>query len=118
MTPGLLYKYVTAKRALACLPEVGDGALRATQPVALNDPFECHVWKPFIERDLAEGNQRLANVLTELHETVPVTKEQVAEAQDAYGSMYMRELLAQQMSRRLGIISFATDPLHPVDLTA
>lgn len=114
MTPGLLYKYVTAKRALACLPEVGDGALRATQPVALNDPFECHVWKPFIDRDLAEGNQRLANVLTELHETVPVTKEQVAEAQDAYGSMYMRELLAQQMSRRFGIISFATDPLHPV----
>ena len=114
MTHGLLYKYVTTTRALACLPDVGDGALRATQPVALNDPFECHVWKPFVEKDPAEGNKKLAHVLTELHETVPVTPEQVAQARDAHGSMYMRELLAQQMSRRFGIISFATDPHHPL----
>ena len=58
MTPSLLYKYVTAERALACLPEVGDGALRATQPTALNDPFECHVVKTFVERDRAEGNEK------------------------------------------------------------
>ena len=54
--PRLLYKYVTADRASTCLPEVGDGALRATQPAALNDPFECHVVKTFVERDVAEGN--------------------------------------------------------------
>ena len=36
----LLYKYVSAERALTCLPEIGDGTLRATQPSALNDPFE------------------------------------------------------------------------------
>ena len=36
-----LSKYVTARRALTCIPEVGDGTLRATQPAALNDPFEC-----------------------------------------------------------------------------
>jgi len=41
--PEYLYKYVSAKRALSCLPEVGDGSLRATQPAALNDPFECHI---------------------------------------------------------------------------
>ena len=40
---GILYKYVTGKRALHCIPEVGDGTLRATQPAALNDPFECAV---------------------------------------------------------------------------
>ena len=36
----VLYKYVTAQRALTCIPELGDGTLRATQPAALNDPFE------------------------------------------------------------------------------
>ena len=39
----VLYKYMTSERALTCLPEVGDGTLRATQPAALNDPFECAV---------------------------------------------------------------------------
>ncbi len=114
MIPSLLYKYVTAERALACLPEVGDGALRATQPTALNDPFECHIAKIFVETDRAGGNEELAHVLTELHKTVPVTPEDVAQARDTFGSMYMRELLAQQMSRRFGIVSFATDPCHPL----
>ena len=112
--PSLLYKYVTAERALACLPEMGDGTLRATQPVALNDPFECHMQQMFVERDLAEGNAKLARVLTELHKTVPVTPDDVASARDRYGSLYMRELFAQQVSRRFGIISFATDPCHPL----
>ena len=35
----ILYKYVTAQRALTCIPELGDGTLCATQPAALNDPF-------------------------------------------------------------------------------
>ena len=35
-----LYKYMIAERVLTCLPEVGDGTLRATQPATLNDPFE------------------------------------------------------------------------------
>lgn len=112
--PTLLYKYVTAKRALACLPEVGDGALRATQPAALNDPFECHIWQTFVEQDLAEGNAKLAQVLTELHKTVPVTPNEVSRARDRYGSLYIRELFARQMSRRFGIISFATDPFNPL----
>ena len=114
MTPNVLYKYVTAERALACLPEVGDGALRATQPTALNDPFECHTLKVFVEEDRAEGDKKLASVLTELHKTVPVTPEEVDQARDAYGSMYMRELLVRQMSLRFGIISFAIDPFHPL----
>ena len=28
----VLYKYVRSERALTCIPEVGDGTLRATQP--------------------------------------------------------------------------------------
>ena len=41
--PRTLYKYMTAQRALNCIPEVGDRAPHATQPAALNDPFECAV---------------------------------------------------------------------------
>ena len=32
----LVFEYVSAERAMSCLPEVGDGALRATQPTSLN----------------------------------------------------------------------------------
>ena len=112
--PRLLYKYVTADRALTCLPEVGDGALRATQPAALNDPFECHVVKIFVERDVGDGNAEFARILTKLHELAPVTPAEVAEARRVYGSLYMRELLARQLSQRFGIVSFAADPLNPL----
>ena len=40
-TPEILYKFLPAERALDALPELSDGALRATPPGALNDPFEC-----------------------------------------------------------------------------
>ena len=112
--PRLLYKYVPADRALTCLPEVGDGALRATQPAALNDPFECHVVKTFVEPDVAEGNAEFARILTKLHELAPVSPAEVGEARRVYGSLYMRELLARQLSRRYGIVSFAADPFNPL----
>ena len=54
----LLFKYVSADPALTCLPEIGDGALRATQPAALNDPFECMMKKKFMETDRESGNSR------------------------------------------------------------
>ena len=50
----ILYKYVTANRALTCIPEVGDGTLRATQPAALNDPFECAVAVAYVIPDASE----------------------------------------------------------------
>ena len=112
--PQLLYKYVTADRALTCLPEVGDGALRATQPGALNDPFECHVVKIFVEKDVSEGDAEFASILTKLHELAPVTPVDVAEARRVYGSLYMRELLARQLSLRFGIVSFAAVPFDPL----
>ena len=37
----ILYKYVSAEQVQTCLPEVGDGTLRATQPSVLNDPLQC-----------------------------------------------------------------------------
>ena len=39
--PKILYKYMSAERALLVFPESGNGTLRVTQPATLNDPFEC-----------------------------------------------------------------------------
>ena len=73
----ILYKYVSSDRALTCIPEVGDGTLRATQPAALNDPFECAVMTPYIFPNEAEENRDLADVLTRINESKPVTEEDV-----------------------------------------
>ena len=109
-----LYKYVSAERALTCLPEVGDGALRATQPAALNDPFECSVTRTFVEMDERSGNRELAAILTGIHPTSPVSEIDIMEARSKHGSLYLRELLSRQLSQRFGIVSFASDPRHPL----
>ena len=110
----LLYKYVSAEQALICLPDIGDGTLRATPPAALNDPFECAVMKPFVDRNEIEGNRRLSEVLTSINRTTPVSEADVKKARDDYGSLYLRELLSRQLSQRFGIVSFATNPRHPL----
>lgn len=110
----LLYKYVSAKRALTCLPEIGDGTLRATQPSALNDPFESSVYKLFVERDEGVGNRRLSEVLSSINPSSPVSEDRVVEARARFGSLYLRELLSEQLSQRFGIVSFASDPRNPL----
>ena len=111
---GLLYKYVSSERVLTCLPEVGDGTLRATQPSALNDPFECTATKGFVEANSDEGNRRLSTVLTNIHNSTPVSEADVLEARRRFGSLYMRELMSRQLSQRFGIISLASSPYHPL----
>ena len=112
--PPTLYKYVPAEMALKCLPEVGDGSLRATQPAALNDPFECAIGSLFQEHDEAAGNQKFATVLTSLHGTSPVTADDVANCRGRDPRLYLRDLLSKQLSQRFGIVSFCGDPLHPL----
>ena len=109
-----LYKYVSSQRALTCLPEVGDGTLRATQPSALNDPFECATTKIFVETDSDAGNRQLSTVLTNIHDSTPVSEDDVLKAREQYGSFYMRELMSKQLSRRFGVIAFASSPYHPL----
>ncbi|WP_424831256.1 DUF2971 domain-containing protein [Ruegeria sp.] len=110
----LIYKYVPAKRAMSCLPEIGDGALRATQPSAMNDPFECSFSKVFKEKDKQEGNMRFAEVLTQIQPDSPIVADDIEAARQKYGSLYIGELYRQQLSTRFGIISFSTDPFHPL----
>ena len=110
----ILYKYVTAERALTCIPGVGDGTLRATQPAALNDPFECAVTTLYVFKNKAEENRELAQVLTDINESKPVTEEYVGRARGKYGSLFTRQLLTEQVSTRFGIVSFTTHPHHPL----
>ena len=110
----VLYKYVSPKRALTCIPEVGDGTLRATQPAALNDPFECAVRTLYIFREEAEENLELASVLTEINKSKPVTAEDVHRARKDYGSSFTRQLFTQQISTRFGIVSFTAHHRHPL----
>ena len=110
----ILYKYVPAERGFICLPEVGDGTLRATQPASLNDPFECHVAIGYVERAESIENMELSDILTALNSASPMSAADVGEARRNYGSLYLRELLSRQLSRRFGIVSFSTDPRYPL----
>ena len=110
----ILYKYVTANRALTCIPQVGDGTLRATQPAALNDPFECAVAVAYVIPDASEENRRLAEALTQINESTPVTEEHVRNARQRYGSLFTRQLFAEQVSTKFGIVAFGADPQHPL----
>ena len=110
----ILYKYVTSKRAITCIPEVGDGTLRATQPAALNDPFECAVITTYVIPDEAEENRQLAKVLTEINKSKPVTEKHVHSARREHGSLFTRQLFTEQVSTRFGIVSFTTEPYHPL----
>ncbi len=110
----VIYKYVSSERITTCLPNVGDGTLRATQPSALNDPFECAIFKVFEEQSQKEGNIELARILTEINPSSAVGEKDVAEARVRYGSLFMRELFSRQLSTRFGIVSLATDPRHPL----
>ena len=108
----VLYKYVNAERVLTCLPEVGDGALRATQPAALNDPFECGVALGMARQDQRAENEELAAVLSSLNGATPVSEAEVQKARFEYGSLFLRELLVRQLSQRYGIVSLSSDPRH------
>ena len=112
----VLYKYMTVKRVLTCLPEIGDGTLRATQPAALNDPFECGLKTDFIDIgwDEIKRNEEYAEVLNSIPGTGMVTADDVFQAKRRSGSLYLRDLFTAQLSQRFGIISFSTNPRHPL----
>lgn len=110
----ILYKYVSASRALTCIPELGNGTLRATQPSALNDPFECAVIAVYVMPEASEENRQLAEALNQINESSPITEQDVHNARQRYGSLFTRQLFAEQVSTKFGIVSFSADPTHPL----
>ena len=112
----VLYKYMSAERILACLPDTGDGTLRATQPASLNDPFECAVQAEFIEFGWDELNRdrEFAEALVGIRGTSGVSDDLVHQGKDSHGGGYLRRLFVDQLSQRFGIVSFSTNPRDPL----
>lgn len=104
----VLYKYVSADRVLTCLPEAGNGTLRATQPSALNDPFECSA------QLIVNEEKDLQRILTSLNPETPVYEHTMNAAIRKWGTLFWQELLRQQLSQRFGIVSFASDAWDPL----
>ena len=93
---------------------MGNGTLRATQPAALIDPFECAFRPGSPDFDDTGDSKNFANALTEINPYRPVTSEDVHNAKLEYGSLFAGQLFARQVSTRFGIVSFSEDPLHPL----
>ena len=110
--PKTLYKYVTADRALTCIPEVGDGTLRATQPAALNDPFECGLF--VAGSKAAEGDSAMAAILSAINAKKPVTEQDVRDAKAQQDSLFLGQLFTDRISTKLGFVSFSASPFHPL----
>ncbi len=68
----------------------------------------------YIISNEAEENRQLAKVLTEINDSKPVTEEDVQRARRKHGSLFTRQLFTEQVSTRFGVISFTTDPHHPL----
>ena len=112
----VLYKYMPVKRAFSCLPEIGDGSLRATQPAALNDPFECALAliKVFYEENPMSGSMELITVLNQINSAAPRSQDDIEEAYERFGSQFWRELLLEQLSTRYGVVSFSAVKDEPL----
>lgn len=110
--PEILYKYVSAERALSCIPEIGNGTLRATQPPALNDPFEFKVKMGVNEENKENTNEFLAENLSNIFTDLDVTPGQVAEARRNFPRYYIGLLIRDLLSRKIGVISFSEEHLH------
>ena len=110
----VLYKYVSAERALKCLPEIGNGTLRATQPLALNDPFECSA-QPYVSGAEEEQDYVISlETLNNLNPKTPIDESEFREAIELSGGLHIQDLVRRQLSQRFGIVSFASNPLHPL----
>ena len=111
--PTVLYKYVCANRAVKVLPENGNGALRVTQPAALNDPLECatccHAVYPS-EEEVREIVETL-NLIVPEHS---LENSDVQLARQQLGTQAWNELFRKQLSHRLGVVSFSSSALHPL----
>ncbi len=110
----VLYKYVPIERAFSCLPEIGDGSLRATPPAALNDPYECALVKDFYEDSPMSGSKELSTALNQINSATPISERDIKEAYERHGSQFWRELLLKQLSTRYGVISFSAVKDNPL----
>lgn len=112
--PVVLYKYIPSDRAAEVLPENGNGALRATQPAALNDPLECATRCTAVYPSEDLEVKEIVEALNWIVPEHPLTKSDVELSRRQLGTQAWNDLFRKQLSRRLGVVSFSSSALHPL----
>ena len=112
--PAVLYKYICADRAVEVLPENGNGALRATQPAALNDPLECATRCSAVYPSDDEEVREIVGALNRIVPEHPLKNSDVQLARRQLGTQAWNELFRKQLSLRFGVVSFSSSVLHPL----
>ena len=112
--PTVLYKYIPADRAVEVLPENGNGALRATQPAALNDPLECATRSSAIYPSEDKEVHEMVEVLNWIVPEHSLENSDVQLSRRQLGTQAWNELLRKQLSLRFGVVSFSSSALHPL----
>ena len=105
---------MSAERALQVLPEGGNGALRATQPATLNDPFECA--SQFVT-DNPNGAFEPKEIIEKLKVISPnarISENAIRSSLNDIGPQGWSQILREVISLRFGIVSFSANPLHPL----
>ena len=112
--PRVLYKYMSAERAIEVLPEGGNRALRATQPASLNDPLECATRCAAIYPSNDVEVREITDALNSIVPEHPLKNSDVQLSLRQLGSQAWNDLFRGQLSRRLGVVSFSESALHPL----
>ena len=115
--PKIVYKYVPYDIFKYCLPDTGDGILRVTQPLALNDTMECHVDTPKMMRaDGTPWEECLASSLTSTFpSSPPVTVNCIRlRSRRNNGDPKVGDIIREKLSNKWGVVSFTTDPLNKI----
>lgn len=112
--PAVLYKYICADRAVEVLPQNGNGALRATQPAALNDPLECATRCSAVYPSDDEEVREIVGALNWIVPEHPLKNSDVQLARRQLGTQAWNELFRKQLSLRFGVVSFSSSVLHPL----
>ena len=112
--PPVMYKYLSADRAVEVLPENGNGALRATQPASLNDPLECATRCSAVYPTEDQEIREMLEVLNWIVPEHPLTTSDVQLSRRQLGSQAWNDLLRKRLSIRFGVVAFSSSALHPL----
>ena len=112
--PEVLYKYVSAERALQALPEAGNGALRATQPASMNDPRECACQLGGDDLGDVNKEERIAEGLRLLFPETRSNEREVKSAVQLFGAQAWSHLVRKRLSGRFGVVSLSASPTDPL----
>ena len=115
MEPAVLYKYLTVERAVKALPEIGNGALRATQRSVLDDSFECATRRSGVYPSDDKAVNVMVEALTSIVPERGLTRRVVWQSHLELGTQAWNELLREQLELRFGFVSSLSQPaLHPL----